>query len=634
MPASLLFQVPHPPFAQLFQQLSAAVATLEGIELRYGFLNERMRSLVGAEALGQRVADYPGQLPTTLLELLPKVYTSQVPYVAKACVCPPHPDAPNTAPRYFDFALDPYYGEDGQLGGVLLLALDVSAQQQSRQQAHELLLKTRQLDARLRVLTETAPLISYSVDAQGHYTYASPQWYRFTGQPATVDVAAAWPLLIHPDDRLRVGYEIEQARRQGTGWSYEYRLRRYDGQYRWLLSRALPEVHPPEPPAHWHGALTEIHLQRELSEARRRGEAELRFLADSIPELIWTATAEGLTDYYNQFTTDYSGLSKEELGPTGWVGLLHPSEQAAAARRWVQSVATGESFEGEYRLRRHDGQYRSHSIRARRLAGGSDGSPEELRWFGACSDTEDQYRLRQVLQTQYDELARAHHDLDTFVYAASHDLRQPALNLRGLFDELRQSARFADPDQALMLGMVDQALTQLDVTLTDLAATVRTQRPQQQPTEAVDLELLTEEILLGLRTQVLHSQAQVTVDVAAAPLLVYSRASLRSVVHNLLTNALKFTSPDRAPVIEVRSWLTPTGQPILSVRDNGLGMQLDDPLNPVFRLFARQHTQLEGTGVGLYLVQRIVASQGGRVEVASTIGLGTTFTIYWTQPAA
>lgn len=60
-------------------------------------------------------------------------------------------------------------------------------------------------------------------------------------------------------------------------------------------------------------------------------------------------------------------------------------------------------------------------------------------------------------------------------------------------------------------------------------------------------------------------------------------------------------------------------------------MQLEDPLNPVFKLFARQHAHLEGTGVGLYLVQRIVTSQGGRVEVASTPGQGTTFTIYWTR---
>ncbi|RZK47527.1 MAG: PAS domain S-box protein, partial [Hymenobacter sp.] len=381
-------------------------------------------------------------------------------------------------------------------------------------------------------------------------------------------------------------------------------------------------------PAHWHGALTEIHLQRELSETRRRGEAELRFLADSIPELIWTASAEGLIDYYNQYTTDYSGLNKDELGPTGWVGLLHPEEQAAAARRWVQSVASGEAFEGEFRLRRHDGTFRWHIIRARQLADGSG-----PRWFGACTDVEDQHRLRQVLQTQYDELARAHHDLDTFVYAASHDLRQPALNLRGLFDELRSTATFHDPEEATLLGMVDGALSQLDGTLTDLAATVRTQRQQQDPAELLDLGLVLEEVLLGLRPQIAQREAQVEVDVAAAPGLYYGRANLRSVVHNLLSNALKFAHPDRPPQVLLRSYFVAGDQPVLEVRDNGLGMQLSDSKNPVFQLFARQHPHLDGTGVGLHLVQRIVSSQGGHVEVASTVGEGTTFTIYWTLGA-
>ncbi|MBJ6143473.1 PAS domain-containing protein [Hymenobacter sp. BT559] len=606
------------------RQLSAGVATLEGAELRYGFVNTQLRALVGEQAEGQRVIDQPGRLPASLLAILPQVYANGVPYVAKACVCTPQ--LGEQAAQCFDFALDPYHDEQGNLSGLLLLAVDVSEQEHARQQSHELVTKTRQLDARLRVLTETAPLITYTMDAQGHYTYASPQWYRFTGQNPVADLAAAWPLLIHPDDRLRVLYEAETARRQGTGWNYEYRLRRFDGEYRWMLSRSLPEVHLPDAPAYWHGALTEIHLQRELSEARRRGEAEVRFLADSIPELIWTATAEGLIDYYNQYTTEYSGLTKDELGPTGWVGLLYPEEQAEAARGWVRSIASGAPFEGEYHLRRHDGTYRWHVIRAQRLADGSG-----LRWFGTCTDVENQYRLRQVLQTQYDELARAHHDLDTFVYAASHDLRQPSLNLRGLFEELRRTATFTDPEQGLLLSMFDQALGQLDTTLLDLATTVRTQRQQQEPTESIDVELLVEEVLLGLHAKIVQSQARVELQLCPVPVLVYSRANLRSVLHNLLSNALKFAHPERPPHVVVHSYLTPDGQPVLQVQDNGLGMALDNPGSPQFRLFARQHAHIDGTGVGLYLVQRIVSSQGGRIEVASTVGQGTTFTIYWTQ---
>ena len=617
--------MPTPPFAQLLRQLPAGVATLEGPDLRYGFVNEAMRTLVGGEVEGQRVVDQPGQLPAALLSVLAQVYTTGKPYVVKACLC--LPAAPNDSPTacYLDLALEPYRDAQDQVAGLLLLAIDVSEQEAARHAAHEHVQQTRHLDARLRVLTETAPLISFTLDAQGHYTYASPQWYRFTGQPPTADLHTIWPLLIHPDDRLRVRYESEAARQAGTGWNYEYRLRRYDGHYRWMLSRALPEVHLPASPVYWHGALTEVHDQRELAEALQRGEAELRFLADSIADLVWTASTQGLANYYNHAVTTYSGLNEEELGPTGWVSLVHPSEQATAAREWIHCVATGEPYESEYRLRRHDGRYRWHLMRARQLR-----DAHGPRWFGTGIDVDDQHKLHQVLQTQYDELARAHHDLDTFVYAASHDLRQPSLNLRGLFDELRHLVPPTAPDAAQLLALVDQSLTQLDTTLLDLAQTVQTQRTQQDPVELLDLTLLLEEVLLGLRLQVVQRQAQVEIDVAAAPGLFYSRANLRSVVHNLVSNALKFTHPDRPPRLVLRSYFTADEQPVLEISDNGLGMDVSDPRTPVFQLFGRQHPHIEGTGVGLYLVQRIVRSHGGHVEVTSTPGEGTTFTIHWT----
>ena len=228
-------------------------------------------------------------------------------------------------------------------------------------------------------------------------------------------------------------------------------MRRHDGQYRWLLSRALPELHAPDQAVFWHGALTEVHDQRELAEALRRGEAELRFLADSIPELIWTATAEGFIDYYNQFTGDYTGLSREELGPTGWVTLLDPAEQAGGRPPLGALHCHRRALRGPV----------PHAPPRRALPlahypGAAAHRQRGPRWFGACTDVDDQHRLREVLQTQYDELARTNRDLDTFVYTASHDLKQPLLNLRGLFDELRRTAPFKDPEEAAIQTMVDE----------------------------------------------------------------------------------------------------------------------------------------------------------------------------------
>jgi PAS domain S-box-containing protein len=609
---------------EILSEVPACIATLLGPELRYGFVNAPMQALLGGQvAPGQSAADYLRPHAHDLLTVMHEVYASGRTFVAKAYRLL-LPAADGTVPvRYFDVTLRALPDAQELVRGLLVFAVDVTLQEEARQRATELAVETRRQDARLRVLTETVPQITYTLGLEGTVQYVSPQWYHFTGQPPNADVAQMWPVLIHPDDRLRVQAQQEAARASGSGWNYEYRLRRYDGQYRWMLSRAVPELELPGRALCWHGALTDVHDQRELADTLRRGEAELRFLAESIPQLIWTATADGFIDYYNQWAADYTGLSVAELGPTGWIALLEPSEQPAAARRWVHCVRTGHSYDGTFRLRRHDGQYRWHLIRARRHS-----DARGPRWFGSCTDVDDQLRLQQVLQGQYDELARTNRNLDNFVYAASHDLHQPLNNLIGLFGELRRSVTFHDPEQDLMLGMVDEALQQLASTLRDLAATVQEQR-EADTRGPVSLQSIADEVVLGLQGQIEASRATVQLDFTAAPELAYGRANLRSVLHNLLSNALKYAHPGRPPRVSIVSRLSATGQPLLQVRDNGLGMDLHSGPHSVFQLFERQHVHVAGAGVGLYLVQRIVRSHGGRIEVASTVGEGSTFTIHW-----
>ncbi|UOQ65999.1 PAS domain-containing protein [Hymenobacter volaticus] len=183
-------------------------------------------------------------MPSDLLEVMQEVYQRGQPYVAKAYRLP-YANNEQAGLRYFDIALEPVREGGEEVTGLLLFAVDVTGQEEARQRTHELAIETRRLDTRLRVLTETVPQITFTVDAKGNYEYVSPQWYYFTGQPPTADLNAMWPLLIHPDDRLRVLYQTDAARNAGIGWSYEYRLRRHDGQYRWVLSRALPELHAP-----------------------------------------------------------------------------------------------------------------------------------------------------------------------------------------------------------------------------------------------------------------------------------------------------------------------------------------------------------------------------------------------------
>ncbi|TYZ06222.1 HAMP domain-containing histidine kinase [Hymenobacter lutimineralis] len=235
------------------------------------------------------------------------------------------------------------------------------------------------------------------------------------------------------------------------------------------------------------------------------------------------------------------------------------------------------------------------------------------------------------LRQQNATLARTNRDLDTFVYTASHDLKQPVLNLSGLLEELTRTATFAEPEAGPMLKMVDASLNQLLGTIQSLAEVVQVQRPAHLlPPEPVELQPLVEEVLRNVQN--LHpNTATWTLALANIPALHLEPATLRSVLYNLLSNAVKYADPTRPAQIEVRTeWQH--GQPTLVVQDNGLGIDLTRHGTELFKLFRRFHDHIPGTGLGLYLVQRQLEQAGGHLEVESEVGKGSTFRVVLPAP--
>jgi signal transduction histidine kinase len=235
----------------------------------------------------------------------------------------------------------------------------------------------------------------------------------------------------------------------------------------------------------------------------------------------------------------------------------------------------------------------------------------------------------QALDTANEQLRRTNRDLDNFVYAASHDLKQPVNNLTGLFDELRRTASFSDPEAPLVLRLVDSSLQDLTTTIEGLAAVVQVQRqPGEQTAELVQLPDLTADVLQTIRPQVQDTQASIQADFTQLPELLYVRSNLRTILLNLLSNALKYRHAERRPRVSLRTRVV-SGQPLLEVQDNGLGIDLQRHGAELFQLFRRFHPQAgDGTGVGLFLVNRLVQAHGGRIEVESQAGDGTTFRVF------
>jgi signal transduction histidine kinase len=235
-----------------------------------------------------------------------------------------------------------------------------------------------------------------------------------------------------------------------------------------------------------------------------------------------------------------------------------------------------------------------------------------------------------ALATTNQQLTRTNVDLDNFIYTASHDLKSPISNLEGLLLAVQHEipAEAQVGNVPLMLGMMRDAIERFKRTIAHLTDVSRLQKEHSQEASQVPLAALVAEVSLDLTPLIRQSGGQLDVLVPESATLTFSEKNLRSVVYNLLSNAFKYRHPERTPYVRV-AYRAQEAYQVLEVQDNGLGLDLTQGQAKLFAMFQRLHTHVEGSGIGLYMVKRMVENVGGHIEVASTLGMGCTFSVYF-----
>ncbi|WP_017731923.1 CHASE domain-containing protein [Nafulsella turpanensis] len=238
----------------------------------------------------------------------------------------------------------------------------------------------------------------------------------------------------------------------------------------------------------------------------------------------------------------------------------------------------------------------------------------------------DNSRLFETTRKKNTELIRINNDLDNFVYTASHDLKAPVLNIEGLLNALKVAMEKKNTDQVdKIVEMMNISVLKFKETIQALTDVARTNKNLDEKVEEVDLQEILEDIRLSVNELIIDAGVRIQQDLECG-LLHFSKPNLRSILLNLITNAIKYRSPERLPLITVSCHKKDDGFVTLKVKDNGLGIPASQ-LSKIFVMFKRYHTHTEGTGVGLYLVKRIVENYGGTIGVESVEGQGSTFTI-------
>ncbi len=242
-----------------------------------------------------------------------------------------------------------------------------------------------------------------------------------------------------------------------------------------------------------------------------------------------------------------------------------------------------------------------------------------------------QKQIQRNLEQQNEKLLRINNDLDTFVYTASHDLKNPVNNIESLVSIMQYELQRGAPPEAVepVISRITEALDRFKTTLNELTVISRIDAPTQADETYVSFDSVVEEVLYDVKDLIQSTDAFIHTEFNAAPGVHFSKKNVRSIVFNLLSNALKYKSPDRKPEIHIDSNIV-NGYILLSVRDNGIGIE-PAKHKKVFEFFKRLHTHVEGTGVGMGIVKKIMDNADGKVTLESTPGKGSVFTIHFKQ---
>lgn len=238
-------------------------------------------------------------------------------------------------------------------------------------------------------------------------------------------------------------------------------------------------------------------------------------------------------------------------------------------------------------------------------------------------------RNKELLQSNK-ELVKYNNELQQFSYTISHNLRGPLARLMGLTNLMEKDLSELKGGQLELVKLVSRSAKEFDEVIRDLGKIIDIRNDIYRIREKVFFQEEWSMVLRGLVTFI-QPDMRIESHFREAPFVYTVRPIVTSILYNLASNAIKYRSPQRPLHLKIQS-IQGQGMIVLTVSDNGLGMNLEQFNRNIFGLYKRFHTHTDGKGLGLYLVKLQIESLGGTVEVSSELNVGTTFKVTFKEP--
>ena len=358
-----------------------------------------------------------------------------------------------------------------------------------------------------------------------------------------------------------------------------------------------------------------ISITKSQLESYQQLEQFYNFSAD----LLCIATFEGYFKRINPAVSKVLGFSEKELFSKKVMDFVHPDdrENTIRHRQGIINGGTIINYENKYVTKSGEIVWLSWTSLP-------DNNSECI--FAVAKVVTSKKKLEEERNVLMESISAVNLELKHFTRVTSHDLRSPVNNILSIFD-LLDISKITDSDSLELINLLKSTTNQLHQTLESyINDLIKKDGDSKQPKVELNLETEFNQVIKSITLLIQKSNAKIITDFSAFNTIKFNGVYLNSVLLNLITNTIKYSSPNREPIIHLKTIINDGKQKLL-ISDNGLGMDLELIKDKIFGLNQTFHNNIDSKGVGLYLVKTQIEAMGGEIEVESELDKGTTFII-------
>ncbi|MBX0332472.1 PAS domain S-box protein [Pontibacter sp. HSC-14F20] len=522
---------------------------------------------------------------------------------------------------WHEIALRPVLGSDNRVLAVALSVLNIS----ERKLALETIKRNEEQLARAQQL---AQLGNWELDIERDVITWSDSVYNIYGISNMSFVPSRQNVMhfVPEAEHAHLLAAIEEASEKNRILSVEHTIVQPDGTRRTVYEIGEPEYDADGRLVRFHGSVQDITDRKRTEQEALKAKNLLQSTLENIPEMIFSADSSLSMLYVSPQCHELTGYTEEEFinQPDLWNNAIHPEDRVYMEQHILPALNRGEPLHYEMRIITKDKQCKWLMLR---VSPRKDEKGLVYRIDGSASDMTSYKEAQQKRDELTDQLLKQNQNLQQFAYIVSHNLRAPIANILGL-TTIYNKHKPDSPMNPRVIENLFKSAKLLDTTIRDLNDILTIRSELNSLREEMRFESVFKEVYESLPAELLGEHMWLERDFEEAPTVIGVRSYVHSIMYNLITNALKYRSPDRNLHLRLKTFTIPN-YICLSVTDNGLGIDLSKDKAKVFGLYKRFHSHGEGRGLGLHLVKTQTELLGGKVEVDSQVNVGTTFNIYF-----